>query len=171
MVKSLEKSSCLSRAIKSGSSRCCCGLFVLLKPVFCIFVRSCFFSVAHVSTCRMNNYNKRKLFFKAMLSVTSQQQRLACEWVWMLFGAERLRVRLQTGVWGTNSHKHVLNETPQRTQILPQLARAAFSNTVVPVWAKFLVGAVCPTGCSTINSPPSISQSLTNVTLFSAAHS
>lgn len=47
------------------------------------------------------------LFSTKLLSVAPQQQRAACERVWMLFGAER---RLQTGMQGTNSHKHVPDE-------------------------------------------------------------
>lgn len=101
-------------------------------------------------------------FLTKLLSVLpqQQQQRAVGEWVWKAIKC------LQTEMHGPNSHKHILNETPQ---ILPQLEGAVFSNTAVSVWAKFFEAAVRPTGGSTINSSPSISRSLTNVTLFSAA--
>lgn len=140
------------------ASWCCCGLQSCWSLYLVFFVLLLLYSAARVSTRRLRTWNKRKplmwIFCPAPL-VNEFRRRLEQK------GACRRGRRAQIHT----------NTSSMRRQILPQLARAAFSNTAVSVWAKLLVGAVCPTGCSTINSSPSISQSLTNATLFSAARS
>ncbi len=148
------------------ASRCCCGLLVLLKLVFCCFQQHMFRheDSEHVeekgnSWCE---YSGPSFLTKMLSVVPQQQQRAACEWVWSTEAPA-------DGDVGHNFSQTRPQWNSTENTDITTVGTSCIFNTAVSVWAKFLVGAVCPTGRSTINSSPSISQSLTNVTLFSAA--
>lgn len=147
------------------ASRCCCGLLVKA----CIWV---FFLVflPHVSAWRLwlkgNSWCEYSgpFFNKAAQCCASA----AASCLWKSLDAVWSR---EAPADGDAGHKFTQTRPRWEHRYCHSWHRAAFSDTAVSAWAKFLLRAVCPTGCSTIKWLPSISQSLTNVTLFSAAGS